>query len=88
MGSKLIKGYCPYCKKKGVPLIKHLLDNDTNLIVFMCKDCHDKEHFPQGNQDKPDLPGALAKKQIVEIDESGHFGKQGGNWTYIERKRK
>lgn len=74
----MLKGKCPYCKKKDVMLIKHLLDNDTNLTTLMCLDCHKN----------PLILEALAKKQFTNIDESGHFGKQGDTWNYIERKRK
>lgn len=54
----------------------------------MCKDCHNKDQSPQVEQDKSKSLGTLAKKQIIEIDESGHFGKQGRSWIHIERKRK
>ena len=68
-------------------LLKHHLDYKTNLTTLMCQDCHYKEHFPQGKQDKPLLPGTLAGKQILEIDDSGHFGKKGGQWVSVRFRR-
>lgn len=85
------KGYCPYCKRSGVMLLHHHLDYETNLTVLMCVDCHYKEHFPDGKKgkgDKPALPGDLSNKQILKIDNSGHFGLQGGEYKYISRRHK
>ena len=80
-------GDCPYCKRKEVRLLKHHLDYKTNLVVYMCKECHYKEHFPEGKRDRPVLPGNISNRQIMEIDDSGHFGRMGGGWEYISRER-
>lgn len=61
------KGYCPYCKRLGQRLVKHHLDYRTNLIVYICPDCHLKEHFPAGKKGERVVLSERARKHIYHM---------------------
>lgn len=49
------------------------MDYDTNLVVYICEDCHYKQHFPKGEKVNW-RETEIAKKQILKLTDEGHFG--------------
>ncbi len=68
-------GYCPYCKRLRQRLVKHHLDYRTNLTVYICHDCHLKEHFPSGKKGERVVLSERAKRHIYYMlnDNTGAY---------------
>jgi hypothetical protein len=63
-------------------LIRHHLDYFTNLTVLICKDCHDKEHFPNGKNGTRVVMSKRAKKQRLGFKDGFSYRRYGNPYKF------